>query len=268
MRNTKISANQKTTSVNTVRATVASTCLKGLQAACVGVTLLSTVVISAPYAGGESFEGYAQKLFSESTQSLPTAPGYTDRVHTAAVESDLLEPVSSVLTSTEATLDVVSDKSPTNDSLAPDLLAETILVPSQSSINDVVSYYYDGQGVPILAEYKLCSDIGRVGPERNECLGEIAVENLVQEQAVYLWMSYLVPKGTHSELLLHYNHDGITRDASNLKVSGSIRYRTWKKIKLSRSGHWELPIYAEQNGAYTELDRISLNVKSETFAGR
>lgn len=155
----------------------------------------------------------------------------------------------------------------TSTEMAPTLMPNLPAIPSQNSINDVVSYYYGVDSTPILAEYKLCSDIGTVGAERNECVGELQTDSLVKGQTVYLWMNYLVPKGTQAELLLHYNHNGITRDASNLKVSGAIRYRTWKKIKLSRSGDWELPIYFEQGGEHTELDRITLNVKSQNFAG-
>ncbi len=140
-------------------------------------------------------------------------------------------------------------------------------VPSQKSINHVVSYYYGTQDTPILADYKLCREIGSIGNDRNQCIDELSPDSLVEGQSAYLWMNYLVPKGTESELLMHYNHMGITRDTSNFKVSGSIRFRTWKKIKLSRSGSWELPIYFEHAGQYTELDRIMLNVKEKNLAG-
>jgi hypothetical protein len=144
---------------------------------------------------------------------------------------------------------------------------EQASTPTQHSINQVVSYYYGAELLPVLADYKLCADIGRIGDQRNECINELSPDSLVAGDAVYLWMNYLVPKGTQAELLLHYNHQGITRDTSNLHVKGSIRYRTWKKIKLSRSGTWELPIYHEQAGQYSELDRIILEVNNKEFAG-
>lgn len=139
--------------------------------------------------------------------------------------------------------------------------------PTQQAINKVVAYYYGGEEKPLLAEYKLCRDIGSVDNEKNQCIDELDPHSLEQNQVVYLWMNYLVPKGADSDLLLHYNHNGITRDASTLKVSGSIRYRTWKKLKLSRTGLWEMPIYMEQNGQYTELQRITVNVTEQSYAG-
>ena len=139
--------------------------------------------------------------------------------------------------------------------------------PSQQAINKVVSYYYGADSKPVLAEYKLCRDIGTYAEQKNECIDEIDAAGLEKDQTVYLWMSYLVPKGADANLLLHYNHNGITRDASALKVSGSIRYRTWKKLKLSRTGVWEMPIYIEQDGQYSELNRITVNVAEQSYAG-
>lgn len=139
--------------------------------------------------------------------------------------------------------------------------------PSQQAINRVVAYYYGGESKPLLADYKLCRAIGSIAEERNQCIDELDPSNVEQNQTVYLWMNYLVPKGADSDLLLHYNHNGITRDASTLKVSGSIRYRTWKKLKLSRAGLWEMPIYVEKNGQYTELNRITVNVTEQNYAG-
>jgi len=210
--------------------------LSYLSAACISATLLSATAVSSPYSKMLSFEKHSSK--SQPSESL----------------------------SSETTSQAQTKFAPTSIPTEPSVLTNAP-TPSQSSINDVVSYYYGSEATPILAEYKLCTQIGSMGAERNQCIGEISTDSLVQGQAVYLWMNYLVPKGTQSELLLQYNHNGITRDASNLKVSGSLRFRTWKKIKLSRTGDWELPIYFEQSGQHTELDRITLNVKEQDFAG-
>lgn len=202
-----------------------------LGVACFGTAILSANTISAPYSEIETAR-FDYKTPME-TSTRPTTP----------------------------------EREITGEALAPTSAPTEVSTPSQRSINDVVSYYYGSETTPVLADYKLCTDIGTIGNERNQCIGELSADSLTQGQTVYLWMNYLVPKGTQSDLLLHYNHNGITRDASNLKVSGSIRFRTWKKIKLSRSGDWELPIYVEQGGEYTELDRITLNVKTQSFAG-
>ncbi|MBL4868853.1 MAG: hypothetical protein JKY67_21015, partial [Pseudomonadales bacterium] len=145
----------------------------------------------------------------------------------------------------------------------PDELA----TPSQPSINTVVNYYYGDNARPILAEYKLCGDVGDRGELKNQCIDELDVNNIELNKPLYVWMNYLVPKGSSAELLLHYNHNGITRDASTLKVSGSIRHRTWKKVKLSRPGNWEIPIYVEQDGQYSELDRMHIQVNEQNYAG-
>ncbi|MBV1880802.1 MAG: hypothetical protein KUG82_04175 [Pseudomonadales bacterium] len=139
--------------------------------------------------------------------------------------------------------------------------------PSQPSINSVVNYYYGDSAEPILADFKFCSGVGNRGDLKNQCIDELDPNNIELNSTVYLWMNYLVPKNSSAELLLHYNHNGITRDASTLKVSGSIRYRTWKKVRLSRTGKWEMPIYLEQNGHYSELNRIQIQVNENSYAG-
>lgn len=218
-------------------------CLGGL---CVATSMMSANVLSDDYWG--SMRTAAQTTVTEITMETVSKQRPTTTLNTDTKTAETETPALSA-------------------NITSSLTPEVPESPSQNSINTVVSYYFGDDAAPILADYKLCSDVGSVGAERNQCLGELSADSLVRGQTVYLWMNYLVPKGTQTDLLLHYNHNGITRDASNLKVSGSIRFRTWKKIKLSRSGTWELPIYFEQAGEYAEIDRINLEVKSQSVAG-
>ena len=52
----------------------------------------------------------------------------------------------------------------------------------------------------------------------------------------------MVPKNESGEILMQLKHGGVTRGIRKANVQGAIRYRTWRKIKLSRAGDWELPI--------------------------
>src|SRR5687767_665624 len=52
---------------------------------------------------------------------------------------------------------------------------EAVKVPATDAVRETWQYFFRGQGQgPVLAEAKLCSEIGVEGAQRNECLKELA----------------------------------------------------------------------------------------------
>ena len=150
------------------------------------------------------------------------------------------------------------------------LLAQSIShaseAPSADEVKRVTNYFYNQQAAgPVLADYKICTGIQREGVEKNNCTQEVDINALEPGRSFYLWMNFMVPKGEKGKVLVQLNHDGVTRDTRVMSIAGSMRYRTWRKVKLLRPGEWELPIYYESTTQGTghkiaEVDRITLNV--------
>ncbi|MEM7207296.1 MAG: hypothetical protein AAF434_05710 [Pseudomonadota bacterium] len=135
--------------------------------------------------------------------------------------------------------------------------------PSADEVKRVSSYFYSDEAKqPVLADYKLCTGIEREGDLKNNCTSEVPTDRLEPGQSLYLWMNFLVPKGERGKVLVQLNHAGVTRDTRVMPIEGSMRYRTWRKIRLLRPGDWELPIYYENSEGLEEVDRINLHVQS------
>ena len=135
--------------------------------------------------------------------------------------------------------------------------------PSAEEVRKVSRYFYsDNATRPVLADYKLCKGIQRDGVDKNNCTQEVPGDTLEPGQSLYLWMNFMLPKGEQGKVLVQLNHSGVTRDTRVMPIEGSMRYRTWRKIRLLRPGDWELPVYYENDGGIEEVDRINLHVKS------
>jgi hypothetical protein len=133
--------------------------------------------------------------------------------------------------------------------------------PTAEEVRRVTNYFYNQRdSTPLLADYKLCAGIHREGSNKNNCAGEIEGGALEPGQSLFLWMNFLVPKGQRGKVLVQLNHDGITRGTREMSIRGSMRYRTWRKIRLQRTGEWELPVYYENSDGIEEIERINLQV--------
>ena len=137
--------------------------------------------------------------------------------------------------------------------------ASAVAAPSAESVNAVVQHYYTGD-TPVLFDVKLCAEIGKSGAEKNNCKTELDTTNLLEGTKAFVWMSYLVPKGVKPTILLQSNFKGMTREAKNIVVGESLRYRTWKNVTLNKVGSWELPILLETADGFTELNKLTVNV--------
>jgi hypothetical protein len=137
-------------------------------------------------------------------------------------------------------------------------------LPTSDEVKKVLDFYYHGQGLGVvLVESKFCRDIQREGDEKNECSGEItAAEPLNKGDEVYLWMAYMVPTGDEKQkIIVQFDNGGVTRMVRNLEISGSLRYRTWRKVVFDRTGQWTAKIVHDQESGAKELGQISVNVQ-------
>lgn len=136
--------------------------------------------------------------------------------------------------------------------------------PSPKEINKVINFYDKGftQGA-ILVDMKLCADVHKSGEAKNNCIGELAGNNLTAGEEAFVWVNLLVPTpedGAKQKLLLQFNHDNLTRTVRQKRVGGSIRYRTWTKIKLDRPGTWSVKALHDNGSKVFELGQLPIKV--------
>ena len=122
--------------------------------------------------------------------------------------------------------------------LALPALAQT--APTAEEINKVMDYYKNGQDQgPILLEAVLC---GKVDRKTKECQDPVG-QSVAAKSKVELKMRWFVPKeGKYDDIRIEWAHNGEIRRTSDLKLSGSMNYRTWKAKTLSKVGDWEVRI--------------------------
>jgi len=149
-------------------------------------------------------------------------------------------------------------------SLFISLSAVAAEVPTSQEVKKVLDFYYDGKGLGVvLIEAKMCRDIEREGDQKNECSGQIAAgEAITKDEAAYLWMSYMVPSGDEKQkIIVQFDNGGVTRSVKDMEVSGSLRFRTWRKVVFDRAGQWTAKIVHDKPEGAVELGQISFNVQ-------
>ncbi len=133
--------------------------------------------------------------------------------------------------------------------------------PSPKEVSRVINYYHNGVGDgAILMESKLCLDINKEDPNKNEG-GQIVPDNKVnQGEAVYIWMNFLVPAGDEAAVLIGYTRGKITRNTQHISLPGTTRFRTWKKIPTNQAGSWKINILQEMGNNDFNLGELSYTV--------
>jgi len=133
--------------------------------------------------------------------------------------------------------------------------------PAPKEARRVIDYYYNGKGKgAILMDYKLCQEVPEKGPEKYECKREITDGKIKQGQEVFLWMNFLVPAGDKAEILLQFKRKEKVRKVLPVSLSGSPRYRTWKKIPTDKTGNWKVSIVQEMEDRDLDLGELELSV--------
>ena len=61
--------------------------------------------------------------------------------------------------------------------------------------------------------------------------------------------------------IVQFKNCCMTRAVRNLEISGSLRYRTWRKMVFDRSGQWTAKIVHDKDAGARDLAQISFNVQ-------
>ena len=135
-------------------------------------------------------------------------------------------------------------------------------VPSAAETKKVLDFYYNGQGQGVvLFETLLCKEIAKEGDNKNNCSEVITNGTATKGEAVNLWMAYLVPNGEENQnIIVQFEHKGVTRMVKNIQINGSIRYRTWRKISFNKTGSWTAKIFHEKGDDTILLNSVNITV--------
>lgn len=134
-----------------------------------------------------------------------------------------------------------------------------ISVPTPEETRSVLDHYWNGD-TPVLVEYKFCSDIVREGDEKNNCAVEVDPKMLQSGETVYLWMNYMVPQNTEHNISILFTRNGRPEKTKNLKITGSLRYRTWTLLPTDKAGTYNVQIDRELNDNFTTLEQMTYSV--------
>lgn len=135
-------------------------------------------------------------------------------------------------------------------------------VPTSAEARKVLDFYYHGQGQGIvLIESKWCTEIENEGDNKNNCADEVNPGAVQNGQELNLWMAFLVPSDDPEQnIIIQFEHNGVARMVKNVTVSGSIRYRTWRKVTFNKTGEWTVKIIHDKGDDVTVLSIKTVTV--------
>ena len=140
--------------------------------------------------------------------------------------------------------------------------------PSPAEIKKVLEFYYGSTNdTVVVVDTRLCTDVATQGENKNECTATISSNEIEVGQPSFLWMNFFVPaKAGEQKILVQFNQNGVTRMTRQLTLSGSIRFRTWKKFALDRPGKWSVKILQDKQSGGKELASLALTSREEGAA--
>jgi hypothetical protein len=127
----------------------------------------------------------------------------------------------------------------------PPAMVSPVRAPSPDAVTSVWDFWFRGQGAGVvLADARLCLEVGRDGRDRFQCVREVPAEGVRANTPVFAWQAYLVPQGDSIEDLTVQVYQGETlRETKDVKVTGEgIRARNWTGVRLTRPGAWRVVI--------------------------
>jgi hypothetical protein len=133
---------------------------------------------------------------------------------------------------------------------APALAAEPaagapVSAPSVAAVKSTWDYFYKGKGQgPVLVDAQLCTEVGKDGPQKFECVQEVPAEGVKAGTPVMVWQSYLVPQGDIIEDVTVQVRQGSTiRETKDVKLVGEgWRARQWVGVRFSKPGAWSVSV--------------------------
>jgi len=135
-----------------------------------------------------------------------------------------------------------------------------ISAPSSQETKAVLDHYWSGDS-PVLVEYKICSEIIKEGDNKNDCAAEVNPQAIKAEDEVYLWMNYMVPKDTEHTMSVLFTRNGRPEKSKSLKISSSLRYRTWTQLPTDKGGTYMVQVDRELGDNFTTMGSFSYSVQ-------
>ncbi|MDH3974711.1 MAG: hypothetical protein OEV42_10580 [Deltaproteobacteria bacterium] len=112
---------------------------------------------------------------------------------------------------------------------------------SSDEARRVIDYYYTGKGGgAVFLKAALCKEVIKEGPEKNNCGTPVDESNFPMNEEITAWASFLVPQGDSDTIYVEFKNMGMVWKVRELKVKGSVRYRSWTAYKLDRPGKWTI----------------------------
>ncbi|WP_224363690.1 hypothetical protein [Hyalangium versicolor] len=118
--------------------------------------------------------------------------------------------------------------------------------PSADAVRDTWNYFYKGQGQgPILVDLKLCTEVGKEGPTKFECIGEIdPAAGVKANTTITVLQNYLVPQNdTVEDVALQTKQGATVRETKDVKLkSEGWRSIRWNSVRLTKAGAWTISV--------------------------
>lgn len=117
--------------------------------------------------------------------------------------------------------------------------------PDPAAALQTITYYFDGKDDgPVLMDAMACLKVDdeKGSDTRYECLEPLS-GTVAKNTRVYGWTKWLVPKGgVYEDVMIQFLHDGMVRTTKDVKLTESLRMRTYRSEKLTKAGEWEIKI--------------------------
>ena len=114
--------------------------------------------------------------------------------------------------------------------------------PTPEQVKAVLDHYFLGTGV-VLADAVLCKTIEKEDEVTKWDCKEAYGLRAVKGDTVFVYLTFLVPKGETKDLMIQAAHDGTVRTTKDITVKGTyFRHRLFRAFTLQKLGRWDFHI--------------------------
>lgn len=118
--------------------------------------------------------------------------------------------------------------------------------PTSDQAKAVLDHYFSGSGA-VLADAILCKTIEREDEATKWDCKEAYGEAALKGETVYVYLTFLVPKGDTEDLMIQAAHDGTVRTTKDITVKGSyFRHRLFRAFTLHKVGRWDFHVRSSE----------------------
>lgn len=132
--------------------------------------------------------------------------------------------------------------------------------PTADEARKVIDFFFDGQNQgPLLVDFTACLkvDTEKDSETRHSCV-EPVTGPVAKDTIVSAWMRWMVPRGgEYDDVVVQVLHNGVVRQTKDVTLKEAFRTRTYRSVRLSKSGTWELKV---MRGS-TEIASASVTVQ-------